>query len=107
MAGTAGGRSQLRRVVFFNLLVAAVLLAGLELAVRIRHGDVAGRRLRLSRGVHDRFTAWRNRPRFSNGSVVINAQGLRHTADVSEKKPVQTLRVFLLGGSAAYGDIGG
>lgn len=35
--------------------------------------------------------------------IVINNQGFRRTEDVSKEKPANTVRIFLLGGSAAHG----
>lgn len=35
--------------------------------------------------------------------IVINHQGFRRTEDVSKEKPANTVRIFLLGGSAAHG----
>src|SRR5689334_16316945 len=51
----------------------------------------------------DRWTAFRNNPNYRSDGVQVNAQGFRRDQDVRLVKPPNSIRVFLLGGSVAYG----
>lgn len=51
----------------------------------------------------DRWAAFVNHPNYSVNGVRINAQGFRRDANLSLVKPPGTIRIFLLGGSVAYG----
>jgi len=51
----------------------------------------------------DRFVAWRNNPAYRRADIQHNAQGFRRTGNTSTEKPPNTIRIFLLGGSTAYG----
>jgi len=51
----------------------------------------------------DEYLTYRTAPGFSKRGVKHNDLGFRRSTDVSLEKPQGTLRIFLLGGSAAYG----
>lgn len=51
----------------------------------------------------DRWAAFVNNPNYSANGVQVNAQGFRRDANLLLVKPVGTVRIFLLGGSVAYG----
>ena len=97
-----------KRVVFgiLTAMLIVLLFASMEYVARLlqaeRYGG-AGAPLAL----RDRFVAWRNNPAYRRVDVHINAEGFRHNTDVPVAKPPNTVRVFLLGGSAAYGAQGG
>jgi lysophospholipase L1-like esterase len=95
-------------VIIFNLLVVVLVLGGLEFAFRQKHLRTVGPRSRQSRAYRDAWTVWRNSPYFrdTNGAR-HDAQGFRRDSDVSVEKSPDTVRIFLVGGSAAYGDSGG
>jgi lysophospholipase L1-like esterase len=51
----------------------------------------------------DRWAAFRNNPEYRDNGVRLNAKGFRRDRNVSLDKPPGTTRIFLLGGSVAYG----
>lgn len=57
----------------------------------------------IPRTLRDPWTAWWNNPAFSRLDVHHDAQGFRRDTDVTLEKPSNTIRIFFLGGSAAYG----
>jgi lysophospholipase L1-like esterase len=71
-------------------------------ARKIAYGQfgLPGRQTEL---ILDRWSAFVNHPNYSVNGVRINAQGFRRDADLSLVKPPGTVRIFLLGGSVAYG----
>lgn len=95
-------------VIVYNILVLVLVFGGLELALRQRHIRTVGTANGQPRCYRDPWVAWRNSPYFkdTNGAR-HNAQGFRRDSDVSVEKPPNTVRIFLVGGSAAYGDSGG
>ena len=54
----------------------------------------------------DRWAAFRNNPRYNRNGVRLNTAGFRRDEDVAIDKPPNTIRIFLLGGSVAYGGDG-
>ncbi len=93
--------------VLFALIFVTLILGGLELAARIRRYRKLGPKSLHPVGLRDRFTAWRNNPAYGRVDIEHNSQGFRRDRDVSVEKPPNTVRVFLLGGSAMYGEEGG
>lgn len=91
-----------------TIVVVTLVFGGLEFALRRKHRAILGESSGQPRAFRDPWTAWRNSPYFrdTNGAK-HNAQGFRRDSDVSVEKPPNTIRIFLLGGSAAYGDVGG
>ena len=71
-------------------------------ARKIAYGQLGlpGRQTEL---ILDRWSAFVNHPNYSVNGVRINAQGFRRDANLSLVKPPGTIRIFLLGGSVAYG----
>ena len=51
----------------------------------------------------NRWTAFRNNPSYSGNRVQLNESGFRRDHNVSLEKAPGTVRIFLLGGSVAYG----
>ncbi len=57
----------------------------------------------IPRTLRDPWAAWWNNPAFSRLDIHHDAQGFRRDTDVMLEKPANTIRIFFLGGSAAYG----
>jgi lysophospholipase L1-like esterase len=96
------------RVIIFNILIVVLVFGGLEFAFRQKYRRTAGPGSRQSRDYRDPWAAWRNSPYFTDtNGARHDAQGFRRASDVSVEKPPNTIRIFLVGGSAAYGDSGG
>jgi len=105
-----GGARPCRRAlsqVFVTLIIVATILGGLEYTVRVRHRRRFGPNSLRSHILRDRFTAWRNNPAYGRFDCQINSQGFRRDRDMLINKPADTVRVFLTGGSVAYGWPGG
>jgi lysophospholipase L1-like esterase len=106
---TKSGLSSGKKFLFiiFNILVVVFVFGGLEFALRRKHSKTLGPRGWRTRASRDPWSAWRNAPHFkdTNGAQ-HDAQGFRRDGDVSLEKPANTVRIFFLGGSAAYGDVG-
>jgi lysophospholipase L1-like esterase len=86
-----------------TLIFCTLVFGGLEFAVRIWHYRRLGPNSLHPVSLHDQFTAWRNNPAYGRVDRHIDAQGFRRDQDVSLEKPPNTVRVFIAGGSTAYG----
>src|SRR5579862_4695332 len=65
-----------------------------------RHAGAPGSQIEL---MLDRWTAFRNNPMYSGNDVQLNDAGFRRDRSVSTSKPPGSVRIFMLGGSVAYG----
>ena len=92
-------------LIALSLTCITVILAfgGLEWFLGVRQTTIVGPRAYTGQVLRDRFVAWFNNPGFANDCYKHNAQGFRRLQDVSIDKPARQVRIFLLGGSAAYG----
>src|SRR5690349_16758642 len=90
-------------VVVVNLAIFVGILGGLEFAARRIQAKRLGLNTLLPESYMDRWTAWRNAPYFHRVDIRHTPEGFRRDADVSLQKPPNTVRIFFLGGSAAYG----
>lgn len=79
------------------------IFATLEFGIRTIQYRRLGPGAYETEALRDRFTAWRNNPAFGRVDIHFNAQGFRRDQDVSLQKPPDTVRIFLVGGSAAFG----
>jgi hypothetical protein len=86
---------------------AVAVFWSLEWATRTALRKRRGSDGRTTQALRDRFTAWRNNPAFHRSDIRMNTQGFRRNRNVSLRKPAATRRLFLLGGSTAYGAQGG
>jgi hypothetical protein len=94
-----------------NLLYALFLLVFLIICLEIFGRIYLGVILQKSSKPKFQFSynrIYEHIPGFREGDgkrdwIVINNQGFRRTEDVSKTKPSNTVRIFLLGGSAAHG----
>lgn len=95
----------LKKVVYSILIIIIIFLFGIEIFSRI----FLIKKLEKSPHPKFRFNSYRvyeHNPGFKEGKdyrMVINDNGFRRSENVSKSKPVNTFRVFLLGGSAAHG----
>src|SRR5215470_6520611 len=90
-------------IALYSMALAGVALLVTECGVRrIGYGrfGLPGRQTEL---ILDRRGAFVNNPNYSANGVQVNAQGFRRAANLSLVKPANTVRIFLLGGSVAYG----
>lgn len=90
-------------LIAFNVFVVGLVFGGLEFAMRRRDYALLGPKSQQPRTLRDRYVAWRNNPVFSSVVVQHDAQGFRKDRDVPVEKPPNTIRIFFLGGSTAYG----
>lgn len=93
-------------VVAWNVILVFVLLAAAELAARAIQFHRLGPNSQNPRELRDRYAEWRNNPAFSDSFAHHNSQGFRRDADTPLTKPPNTIRIFILGGSVAYGAAG-
>lgn len=89
--------------VLVTLIFVTVVIGGLESAIRTRQLRTLGRNSLHPLALHDEFTAWRNNPAYGRVDRHIDAQGFRRDQDLSLEKAPNTVRVFITGGSTAYG----
>ncbi len=94
-------RSALRTALLILYSVASVSAAfGLAEYIARRQTGSPGNQIELRL---DRWTAFRNNPTYNRNKVQLNNAGFRRDRDVSPEKPPGSIRIFLLGGSVAYG----
>src|SRR5215470_13967309 len=97
----AGFRAALRMLYSVALVCAAFALA--EFSTRkIAYGGLAAPSGHTEL-ILDRWAAFRNNPHYDQHGVRLNTEGFRRDENVPVEKPAGTIRIFLLGGSVAYG----
>jgi lysophospholipase L1-like esterase len=98
-------RRELRTVGFllYNCAILCAVLGAAEFAARTIQFRRYGLNSQQPEALRDRWTAIRNNPAYGRPGVVHNAQGFRRAENVEVVKPVNTVRIFLLGGSVTYG----
>lgn len=106
MPQTISPHKKLLPVFLFSAVFATLFFAALEVAVREIQHKRLGPRAYAPAALRDPYTAWRNNPDFSTFHARHNAQGFRRDEDVALQKPPGTVRIFIVGGSAAYGSGG-
>ena len=107
LAQRPGARDQSgsKKLLFGCTLVVLFLamLFGMEAAVR----GVLWKRYRATGPntlmLRDQYVAWRNNPAYRREDIRHNLQGFRRSVDTPREKPPGTVRIFLLGGSTAWG----
>ena len=87
----------------FTLMVAVLIFGGMELAARSRQYRRFGPKSLHSMALRDEFTGYRMNPAYGRVDRQHDAQGFRRDTDVSLEKPPNTVRIFITGGSTAYG----
>jgi GDSL-like lipase/acylhydrolase family protein len=100
-------RVEFRHYVLFQVLLTlafvVLVFGGVELVARIRQYHRFGPKSLHPMALRDQFTAYRLNPAYGRVDRQHDAQGFRRDMDVSLEKPPNTVRVFITGGSAAYG----
>jgi hypothetical protein len=86
-----------------SILVAILIFGGAELAARIRQYHRFGPKSLRPLALRDQFTAYRLNPAYGRVDRQHDAQGFRRKQDVTLEKPANTVRIFMTGGSTAYG----
>ena len=94
-----------RKKVFFSLLLLAVFAGlaevGARIYLRMFSGYTGGKLLQYEFDPYKNITPT---PSYVDSrGVTHNAQGFRRSSDVARVKPPGTYRIFLMGGSTAYG----
>src|ERR1700730_18065714 len=102
---TAGSESRryIPLQVLFTLAFVVFVFGGVEFLARIRQYHKLGAKSLHPLALRDQFTAYRLNPAYGRIDRQHNAQGFRRDKDVSLEKPPNTVRIFMTGGSTAYG----
>ena len=101
-------RRELRSVGFllYNCAILCTVFGAAEFAARTIQFRRFGSNSQQPEALRDRWAAIRNNPAYGRPGVVHNAQGFRRAENVEVVKSVNTVRIFLLGGSVTYGGEG-
>jgi lysophospholipase L1-like esterase len=86
-----------------TVLIAILIFGGAELVVRIRQYHTFGPKSLHPMALRDQFTAFRLNPVYARVDRQHDAQGFRRGENVTLEKPPNTVRIFMIGGSTAYG----
>jgi hypothetical protein len=89
--------------VLFTLVFVVLVFGGMELVARIRQYHKFGPKSLHPMALRDQFTGYRLNPAYGRVDRQHDAQGFRRDRDVSLEKPANTVRIFIIGGSTAYG----
>jgi hypothetical protein len=89
--------------VLFTLIFFALVFGGLEVVARVRQYRRFGPQSLHPMALRDEFTGYRLNPAYGRVDRQHDAQGFRRDRDVSLEKPPNTIRIFITGGSTAYG----
>lgn len=89
--------------VLYNVVIVGLIFAVAEYSTRWYVSAKRGRGREQAEEIIDRWSAFRTSPNFDRIGVHHNPQGFRRDTSVSLEKPPGTRRIFLLGGSVAYG----
>jgi hypothetical protein len=86
-----------------TLIFATIIFGGAEFAARIWQYHRFGPKSLHPLALRDEFTGFRLNPAYGRVDRQHDAQGFRRDMDVSLDKPPNTIRIFMTGGSTAYG----
>ena len=89
--------------VLFTLAFVVLVFGGVELVARIRQYHRFGPKSLHPMALRDQFAAYRLNPAYGRVDRQHDAQGFRRDKDVSLEKPPNSIRIFMTGGSTAYG----
>jgi lysophospholipase L1-like esterase len=90
-------------IVLYNIAFVCIVFVIAEYGTReVVYGQLGSPSHRTEL-ILDRWAAFRNNPNYREDGVRVNSQGFRRDQDVSIEKPRDEIRIFLLGGSVAYG----
>jgi lysophospholipase L1-like esterase len=85
------------------VLIVCALITAAEFTAREFLTKTRGEGPQQAELLFDRWAGFRTSPNYARAGVHHNAQGFRRETDVALVKPANTVRIFLMGGSAAYG----
>jgi hypothetical protein len=96
-----------RNNILYFLFITVFLIVCLEIFGRIYLTTVLKKSVK-PKFQFDSYRIYAHIPNFKEGDgkrdwIVINGQGFRRTTEVLKEKPANTIRIFLMGGSAAHG----
>ena len=89
--------------VLFTLAFLVLVFGGVEFLARIRQYQRFGPKSLHPLALRDQFTGYRLNPAYGRVDRQHDAQGFRRDRDVALEKPPNTVRIFIIGGSTAYG----
>jgi lysophospholipase L1-like esterase len=87
----------------FTVIFLVLIFGGMEFAARIRQYRKFGSKSLHPMALRDEFTGYRMNPAYGRVDRQHNEQGFRRDKDVSLEKSPNTVRIFITGGSTAYG----
>jgi len=93
-------------VVAWNIAAVVALFAGAEFIARVIQFHRHGRDIRQPLTLRDRYAVWRTNPSYTDGFIRNNHQGFRRDEDTPLDKAPNSVRIFIVGGSVAYGIAG-
>ena len=93
-------------VVLYNCAAVFALMGTAEFVARTIQFHRHGPRSQYPRELRDRYAGWRSNPDFSDTFIHHNSEGFRRDRETPLEKPPDTVRIFLMGGSVAYGTEG-
>jgi hypothetical protein len=89
--------------ILLSLICLVLIFGGAELVARVRQYHRFGPKSLQPLALRDAFTGYRLNPAYGRVDRQHNAQGFRRDKNVSLEKPGYTTRIFIIGGSTAYG----
>lgn len=90
-------------VILINVLIVCLAIGLIECVTRVIAYRQLGSPGRQTELILDRWAAFRNNPNYIGNGVQLTEEGFRRDRGVSLDKPPNTIRIFLFGGSVAYG----
>jgi lysophospholipase L1-like esterase len=89
--------------VTYVAVIVCFVFAAAEYSARVYLSRTRGTGREQAEILIDRWAAFRLSPNYTRTGVRHNAQGFRRDHDVALEKPANTVRIFLMGASTAYG----
>jgi lysophospholipase L1-like esterase len=89
--------------VIYLAVIVCLVFAAAEYSARVYLSRTRGMGREQAEILIDRWAAFRLSPNYMRTGVRHNAQGFRRDQDVALEKPANTVRIFLMGASTAYG----
>ncbi len=89
--------------ILYNVAIVCAIIAIAEFATRAYVSRTRGRGRQQASILFDRWSAFHISPNFDRNGVHHSAQGFRRDGEIALNKPANTARIFVIGGSVAYG----
>jgi len=93
-------------IVAWNIGAVVAIFAGAEFIARMIQFHRHGYDIRQPLTLRDRYAVWRTNPSLNDGFIRNNHEGFRRDEEILPEKPPTSVRVFIVGGSVAYGIAG-